>query len=77
MDIKTFFEEKDLPLKQWEIKDGENNLHIIDTKAVIKFLIANPNKQVKETLRKIDVMNGDLYPFLFHMAKFIVEQDTI
>lgn len=77
MDIKTFFKEKDLPLKQWEIKDGENNLHIIDTKAVIKFLIANPNKQVKETLRKIDVMNGDLYPFLFHMAKFIVEQDTI
>ena len=75
MDIKTFFKEKDLPLKQWEIKDGENNLHIIDTKAVIKFLIDNPNEQIKETLAKIDIMNGDLYPFLFHIAKFMVEQN--
>ena len=75
MNIEIFFKEKDLPSKQWEIKDKENNLHIIDTEAVIKFLIANPNEQIKETIRKIDIMNGDFYPFLLHIAKFMVEQN--
>ena len=73
--LETFFEEKNLPLKNWDIigKDGEWNN--ISNEVVIEYILKAPEyeqKKIANKIRKIDFYNGDVNDFLKHLAKGIV-----
>lgn len=78
--LKTFFQEKKVPYKLFEIKDKNNNVHLIDTEVVIHNIIVSSEteqKQIASILRKIDFKNGSVLHFLKYLAHGLVQQHTI
>lgn len=72
--LDTFIEEKNLNMEDsFEIeKDG--NLNIFSYKSVYEYiLISTPEekKNIKNTIVKIDFLNGDVLHFFRHLAKAI------
>jgi uncharacterized membrane protein len=68
--LNTFFEEKDLPLQNWEI-EHEGMTHFIGTEEVVEIIKAVSDaeqKAIANMLRKIDYLNGDVNHFLKHLA---------
>ena len=68
----TFFEEKDLAHKSWDIE--VNGLtHFITNEAVIENILLaaseGEQEQIAGIIRKIDFLNGDINHFLAHLAK--------
>jgi hypothetical protein len=73
--FRTFIEEKDLPVVNWEIEHNDN-VHFIDNYDVVEIICEAPfheQKKVKEILVKLDFHNGDINHFLEHLAKGYIE----
>ena len=73
--LKTFFAEKNLDSRIYEINDSDGNLHLVDSELVID-CIHNTSEMDKDaiadTIRKIDFANGDVHHFLKHLANALV-----
>ena len=70
-----FFEEKELPLESWTI-ERDDWVHINDSDAVIeaiKMAPAHEQSGIREVLVRIDFVNGDVMPFLEHLANGLVQ----
>jgi hypothetical protein len=68
--LETFFEEKQLPVKSWEI-ECNGTVHLFDTEVVIEAIMNTPENvkaQIADVLRKIDFHNGDVNDFLEHVS---------
>jgi len=74
MNIKTFFNEKDLEYKSWNIEhNGEFNL--IDNEVVIEGILntkGEERKAIKKMLSKLDFLNKDINDYLHHLAKGMI-----
>lgn len=73
--LRVFFEEKDLPVVNWEIEhNGET--HFISNEVVIDTILnATPDNELKEIHRiisMIDFKNGDINHFLEHLAHGLI-----
>lgn len=70
--LDTFISEKNIDTeKEFEI-EGDNGLNIIPVGCVIETIKATcktEQKQIKETIVKIDFMNGDVYHFFNYLAQ--------
>lgn len=70
-----FFNEKGIPLVQWELTSEDGTAHIINSEVVIEHIRATSTaeqNQIGDVLRKIDFMNGDVNHFLKHLAQGLV-----
>lgn len=75
--LKTFFDEKNLPLQNWELEDNEGTIHWISNEVVIEHIFAAPRseqEQIANVIRKIDFMNGDVNHFLRHLAGALINR---
>jgi hypothetical protein len=73
--FRTFIEEKDLPVVNWEIEHN-NNTHFIDNYDVVEIICEAPyqeQRKVKDILVRLDFYNGDINHFLEHLAKGYIE----
>lgn len=76
--FKTFFEEKDLEFKQWELTDTKGNLHLINSNVIKEFLTTGEAltvkdlESVKTKIVEIDFTHGDVNLFLRYIAQFII-----
>lgn len=69
--IDTFFEEKEIPHRVFEVESNNGTMNMIPNDVVIEHIKAAPTteqKQIEGILRKIDFMNGDVNHFLEHLA---------
>lgn len=76
--LERFFEEKVIPYKVFEIKQGAVT-HLIDNEAIIDLILNAPTheqKQISDIIRRIDFANGDLNHFLEHLAKGFLETQS-
>lgn len=74
INLKTFFEEKDLEYKSWEI-EYRGQTHFIDNEVVIENILNAPKSEkekISEVLFKIDFANGDVNDFLKHLANGLI-----
>jgi len=68
--LRVFFEEKDLPEKNFEVIVG-GTYNLIPTSVVIEHIMIAPEsekEQIAKIIRKIDFLNGDVNHFLNHLA---------
>ena len=66
----TFFDEKDLVEKTYEVEIN-GTWHLIPTSIVIqqiKTASGADKKKIEMVLRKLDFLNGDIHHFLKHLA---------
>ena len=76
--FKTFFEEKNLEFKQWELHDEKGNFHLINSDVIKEFLTTGEAVNVKDLesikakIIEIDFANGDVNLFLRYLAQFII-----
>lgn len=76
--FKTFFEEKNLEYKEWELTDNNGNNHLINSDVIKEFITEGEaiNTHDLETLKnkivEIDFVNGDVNLFLRYIAQFII-----
>lgn len=69
--LRMFFEEKDLPEKEFEVKAPNGTINYIPNSVVIEHIMIAPEhekEQIANIIRKIDFMNGDVNHFLNHLA---------
>ena len=72
--LDTFVSEKNLPERHYEIEWNGND-HIVESDFVIELAKgASEGEQrfIKETIVKIDFMNGDVHHFFEHLANAYV-----
>lgn len=70
-----FFDEKQLPYELFEI-EHQGQMHFIDTDFVIELIKGAPaaeQKQIRNTLVKIDFANGNVNHFLKFLAEAYVK----
>ena len=75
--LASFFEEKKIPYKIFEIIDKSNTVHFIDTDVVIESIHSAPKTeqtQIANVIRRIDFKNGDICHFLKFLAHGLVKQ---
>lgn len=75
--FEVFFEEKDVPYKVFEVEDSQGIVHMIPNEAVIEAIKTTRGREkakIKDTLVRIDVMNGDVNHYLQHLARALAEQ---
>jgi len=68
--LTAFFQEKEIPHKDWEI-EANGNTHFISNEVVIehiKVTVGKEQSQIVNILREIDFKNGDVNHFLKHLA---------
>ena len=73
--FETFKAEKDIPFKSWEIEGPDGTVHFIDNEVVMEAILGTSDAekaQIKDTIVKIDVANGDVNHFFHHLAKGLV-----
>lgn len=69
--LKTFFEEKQVPYKAFEVQSPDGTVNYIPNEVVIEHIMIASEKeqaQIAEIIRKIDFVNGDINHFLEHLA---------
>ena len=74
--LKDFFEEKDIPYKQWEIEASNGEVNFIGNDVVIESIFQTSGEEktkIESILRRIDFYNGDINHFLEHLARGLVE----
>ena len=72
--FETFLDEKDLPLKNWEI-EGKDGTHFISSEVVIEHIKATSLPEqlaIQKIIVKIDFQNGDVNHFFKHLADGLV-----
>jgi hypothetical protein len=70
--ITTFFNEKDLADKTYEVEAPNGDTHLIPTGCVIEAIqrtAGQERAQIESILRQLDFANGDIHHFLNHLAK--------
>lgn len=68
--IDTFMTEKDLPIRTYEI-EWNGQTHFVESDFVVsvaKQSSDNEKRFIRDTITKIDFMNGDVHHFLNHLA---------
>jgi len=73
--LTTFFNEKNLPLENWELDDNDGVTHWISNEVVIEHIHAAPRseqEQIANVIRKIDFANGNVNHFLKHLAGALI-----
>jgi len=69
--LKTFFAEKDLNDRLYEVESPNGDVHFISTEIVIEHIFAassDEQTKIADIIRKIDFHNGDIHHFLTHLA---------
>lgn len=77
MNLKRFFEEKDLGFVEWELKDTEGNTHFISNEVVIEAILNAPKSErdaISNKLLVIDFKNGDVNDYLKHLAGALINR---
>lgn len=72
--FETFLEEKNLAHKSWEIAAGDE-IHLIDSDVVIEAIYSAPaheQAKIKNTIIKIDFVNGDVNHYFKHLATGLI-----
>ena len=72
--LDTFISEKNLPMEDTFTIEKNNNLNIMTYKTIYEhILIANDQeqKQIKNTIVKIDFLNGNVLDFFKHLGNAI------
>lgn len=73
--FRTFIEEKDLPVVNWEF-DFNDNIHIMDNYDMVEIICELPaenQKMIKDKLVQIDFVNGNVNHFLKYLAQGYIE----
>jgi hypothetical protein len=77
MDLKVFFEEKDIPLTSWEIEhNGET--HFIDSEYVIEAVLAtqgNERTKIAGVLFALDIKNASIVDYLRFLAECMIKHN--
>ena len=75
--LKTYFEEKQLPYEMFEIPvNGE--VHLIDNEAVlysISQMPADMQKKIRDKITMIDFHNGNINIFLKDLAEYLLKMN--
>jgi hypothetical protein len=77
MNLKRFFEVKDLGFVEWELKDDQHNKHIISNEVVIEAILNAPKIEregISNKLLVIDFKNGDVNDYLKHLAGALINR---
>jgi hypothetical protein len=77
MNLKKFFEEKDLGFVEWELKDDQGNKHIISNEVVIEAILNAPKIEregISNKLLIIDFKNGNVNDYLKHLAGALINR---
>lgn len=72
--LDTFISEKNLPMEDTFTIEKNNNLNIMTYKTIYEhMLIANDQEQkkIKDTIVKIDFLNGNVLDFFKHLGNAI------
>lgn len=76
MNIKTFFEEKQIPFTQWEIEhNGET--HLIDSDVVIEAILSTEGMErskIAGTLFALDFKNASIVDYLRFLAECMIKE---
>ena len=70
--LDTFLEEKGIDLGKIIIVDGEYGANFIPVECVVEAMKATTKEEqaaIKNTLVRIDFMNGNVYHYFEHLAK--------
>jgi len=70
--IATFFAEKDLDDRIYEVESANGTLNLISTANVIEKIgmtSGTERQQIENILRQLDFRNGDIHHFLNHLAQ--------
>ena len=73
--LDTFMSEKNLPDRIFEIEHG-GDVHMVESDYVVELAKqSSPQEQsfIKETIVKIDFMNGNVHHFFEHLARCYVQ----
>jgi hypothetical protein len=73
--LKTFFEEKNLPEVEWELKDRSGQTHWISNEVVIEHILIAPEHEKKglaDMIRKLDFKNANINDYLKHLAGALI-----
>ena len=72
MNLQTFFNEKNLDDRIYEVESNNGTLNLISTENVIEKILSCTGKErmdIERILLKLDIQNGDLHHFLKHLAQ--------
>lgn len=72
--LETFFEEKDLPVENFEVKDKNWELHMWNTEVVIESILGCWEKEqaeIYDMLVKLDFKNADINDYLKHLFQWL------
>lgn len=73
--LRTFFNEKNLPSRTFDITAEDGTFHMVDSEVVIETILMAPRSEqieIGNVIRKIDFANGDVHHFLEHLASALV-----
>ena len=69
--FRTFLDEKRIGSQVYEVASENGTLNMVPTEVVVEAIMntsADEQKQIKDTLVKIDFVNGDVHHFFNHLA---------
>jgi len=72
MNLKTFFNEKALDERMYEVTAPGGTVNFIYTSAVVERILSttgHERQQISSILLQLDVRNGDVHHFLAHLAQ--------
>ena len=75
--LKTYFEEKNLPYELFEIEVNDET-HIIDNETVITEIGNMPiklQKKIRDKITTIDFCNGNINYFLKDIAEYLIKNN--
>lgn len=75
MDLKKFFDEKDLPYKMFEIQH-EGKTHLIDSETVISLILSTKGEEksrIAGMLFSLDIRNAPIMDYLEFLANRMIQ----
>lgn len=78
LDLKTFFEEKQIPFIEWEIEHN-GVMHYIDTNVVIEAVLSTTGEErnkIAGTLFALDFNNASIVDYLHFLAKAMIAHNS-
>lgn len=76
MNLQTFFNEKDLEIRTYEV-EANGMAHIITTDVVIEAILRTTGAErqgVTKIIQQLDFANGDFHHFFKHLATGLAHQ---
>ena len=78
MNLKTFFEEKDIPYTMWEI-ECNGVFHCIDSDVIIESILqthGEERKKIEGTLSVLDFRNCSIVDYLKYLAQCMIQKQS-